>query len=114
MEAAICKFLDAMPALETDGFQHLHRQLALLPLPNQRDVRSMGHDEAVEGNLLKTMSEDELKRFTPSELLLYKIASEHRYMQVHTSTYPYILVYTSMYLYIHHTCAFILVHTSTY
>ena len=76
MEAAISKSLDAMPALETDGFQHLHRQLARLPLPNQKDVRSMGHDEAVEGGLLKTMSEEELKRFTPSELLLYKHAQE--------------------------------------
>ncbi len=76
MEAAISKFLDAMPALETHAFQHLHRQLARLPLLNQKDVRSMGHDEAVEGGLLKTMSEEEPKRFTPSELLLYKHAQE--------------------------------------
>ncbi len=61
MEAAISKFLDAMPALETDGFQHLHRQLAWLPLPNQKEVSSMRHDEAVDDGLLKTMSEEELK-----------------------------------------------------
>ncbi len=56
MEEASSKFLDAMPALETDGFQHLHRQLAWLPLPNQKVVSSMGHYEAVDGGLLKTMS----------------------------------------------------------
>jgi hypothetical protein len=50
-------------------------------------ISAMTHTEAVEGGLLKTMSEDELKRFTPSQLLLYKIASEHRYIPVHTSMY---------------------------
>ncbi len=87
MEAAISKFLDVMPALETDGFQHLHRQLALLPLPNQKEVRSMGHDEAVDGCLLNTMSEEELKQFTPRELLLYKHAQENRYTPEQISTY---------------------------
>ncbi len=53
--AAISKFLDGMPALETDGFQHLHRQLARLPLPNLKESRSMGHDEEVDG-VLKTTS----------------------------------------------------------
>ncbi len=67
MEQAISKFLDAMPALETDNFQNLHRQLARLPLPNERVVSSMTHDEAVDGGLMKTMSEEELKWFTPSE-----------------------------------------------
>ena len=94
MEAAISKFLDAMPALELDGFQHLHKQLARLPLPSQKGVSSMGHDEAVEGGLLKTMSEEELKRFTPSELLLYKHAQEYRYILEHNSTYTYVLVHT--------------------
>ncbi len=32
MEQAISKFLEARPALEIDGFQQLHRQLALLKL----------------------------------------------------------------------------------
>jgi hypothetical protein len=84
-----------MPALETDGFHYLHRQLARLPPPNQKDVRSMGHDEAVEGGLLKTMSEEELKRFTPSELLLYKHAQGYRYTAEHISTYHLSLILTS-------------------
>ncbi len=86
MEAAFSKFLDAMPALETDGFQHLHRQLALLPLPIQKVISSIGPDEAVDGGLLKTMSEEELKLFTPSALLLYKHTQEYRYIPVHTRT----------------------------
>ena len=114
MEQAIGKFLDGMPAVESKGYEQLHRHLARLPVPEKKIISAMSHTEAVDGGLIKTLSEEELKRFTPSELLLYKIASEHRYMQVHTSTYPYIPVYTSMYMYIHNTCAYIPVHTSTY
>ena len=61
-------------------------------MPERKEISAMTHTEAVEGGLLKTMSEDELKRFIPSELLLYKIASEHRYIPVHTSSCLYILV----------------------
>jgi len=114
MEQALGQFLDGMPAVESKGYEQIHRHLARLPVPEKKKISAISHTEAVEGGLIKSLSEEELKRFTPSELLLYKIASEHRYMQVHTSTYPYILVYTSMYLYIHHTCAFIPVHNSTY
>ena len=87
MEEAISKFLDGMPAVESKRYEQLHRHLARLPVPERKEISSMKHTEAVEGGLLKTMSEDELKRFTPSELLLYKIASEHRYIPVHTSSY---------------------------
>ena len=42
------------------------------------------------------------KRFTPSELLLYKVAVEYRYITVHTyvrtCTYQYIPVHTNTYL----------------
>jgi hypothetical protein len=114
MEQAIGKFLDGMPAVESNGYEQLHRHLARLPVPEKKIISAIPHNEAVEGGLIKTLSEEELRRFTPSELLLYKIASEHRYMQVHTSMFPYILVYTSMYLYIPYTCAYIPVHTSIY
>ncbi len=50
------------------------------------------------------MDEDEKKRFAPSELLLYKVAVEYRYITVQTGTYLYVLVHTGTYLYI-------LVHT---
>ncbi len=59
--------------------------LARLPVPEAKKISAMM-----------------LKRFTPSDLLLYKIASEHRYIPVHTSTYQYVLrvIYTRMYQYI--------------
>ena len=114
MEQAIGKFLDGMPAVESKGYEQLHRHLARLPVPEKKIISAMSHTEAVDGGLIKTLSEEELKRFTPSELLLYKIASEHRYMQVHTSMYQYIAVYTGMYLYLPNTCMYILVCTSLY
>ena len=114
MEQAIGKFLDGMPVVESNGYEQLHRHLARLPVPEKKIISAISHTEAVEGGLIKTLSEEELRRFTPSELLLYKIASEHRYVQVHTSMCPYISVYTSMYLYIPNTCAYIPLHTSIY
>jgi hypothetical protein len=67
----------------------------------------MTQAEAFEGGFLRDLDEDEKKRFTPSELLLYKVAVEYRYITVHTGTYLYVLVHTGTYLYI-------LVHTGTY
>ncbi len=87
MEQAIGKFLDGMPAVESDHYQQLHRHLALLPVPDPKKVSGMTHAEAVQGGLIKTMSEEELKMFTPSELMLYKHAVDYRYNLVHTSTY---------------------------
>jgi hypothetical protein len=114
MEQAIGKFLDGMPAVESKGYQQLHRHLARLPVPEKKIISAISHTEAVEGGLIKSLSEEELKRFTPSELLLYKIASEHRYMQVHTSMYPYILACTSTYIIHVRIYLYILVHTLMY
>jgi hypothetical protein len=62
----------------------------------------MKQAEAFEGGFLRDLDEDEKKRFTPSELLLYKVAVEYRYITVHTSvrtsTYQYISVHTNTYL----------------
>jgi hypothetical protein len=81
----------------------------------------MTQAEAFEGGFLRDLDEDEKKRFTPSELLLYKVAVEHRYITVHTGTAKYVLVHTSTYYYIrvyryvqNSTYMYILVHTSSY
>jgi hypothetical protein len=103
-----------MPAVESKGYEQLHRHLARLPVPEKKIISAISHTEAVEEGLIKTLSEDELKRFTPSELLLYKIASEHRYMQVHTSMYPYILACTCTYIIHVRIYLYILVHTLLY
>ncbi len=65
IEQAISKFLDGMP-VESKRYEQLHRHLAWLPVPDAKKISAMTHTEAVEGDLLKTMSEDELKRFTPT------------------------------------------------
>ncbi len=58
--------LDGMPAVESDQYQQLHRHLALLPIPDPKKVSGMTHAEAVQGCLIKIMSEEELTRFTQS------------------------------------------------
>ena len=68
-----------------------------VPVPVQKDARSMTQAEALHGGFLLDLDDDEKERFTPSKLLLYKHAVEYRYISVHTSTYRYILVHTSMY-----------------
>jgi hypothetical protein len=97
MEEAITKFLDGMEGQERSGFKELHRFLGRLPLPIAKGDRAMLHSEALEGGFIPKMDEEEQKRFTPSELLLYKHALEYRYF-VHT-------------LYIHSTYTSIYVHT---
>jgi hypothetical protein len=73
MKQAISKFLDGIPAVlaavESKRYEQLQKHLALLPVPEAKKISAMM-----------------LKRFTPSELLLYKVASEHMYISVHTST----------------------------
>ena len=43
MEQAISKFLDGMPALESNGYQQLqvHSHLAKLPVPDKQKISSM-------------------------------------------------------------------------
>ena len=57
-----------------------------LPVPVQKTAGSMTQAEAFQGDFLCNLDEDEKERFTASELLLYKVAVEHRYIAVHTGT----------------------------
>ncbi len=77
-EEAINKFLDGIEGLECSGFRDIHRFLNHLPVPAGTKTWSMPHADSREGNFLPSMTEDEQKRFTPSELLLYKHALEYR------------------------------------
>ena len=77
-EEAINKFLDGIEGQECSGFKDIHRFLNHLPVPAGTETRSMPHADARDGNFLPSMTEDEQKRFTPSELLLYKHALEYR------------------------------------
>ena len=108
MEEAISKFMEGMEREECTGYNALHKLLQTLPVPEEKDSDSMTQAEAFQGGFLRELDEDEKKRFTPSELILYKHALEYRYMRVHTSTYVYkysifryIPVHTGTYRYVH-------------
>ena len=58
------------------GFRDVWRD-ANMPVPD-----AQAHKYALEGGFLPSMTEEEQKRFTPSELLLYKHALEYRYKLV--------------------------------
>jgi hypothetical protein len=89
MEEAIGKleFMEGMEKQERTGYSSLHKLLQGLPVPVHNTAGSMTQAEALEGGFLRDLDEDEKKRFTPSELLLYKVAVEYRYRTVHTGTY---------------------------
>ncbi len=74
MEEAISRFLEGMEAQECCGFNDLHGFLGPLPLPTVKASQAMTHKDALEGWFLPSMTEEEQKRFTPSELVLHKHA----------------------------------------
>ena len=71
-----------MEAQERDGFKHLHKFVGRLPVPTVNASEPMSHKDALEGGFLPSMTEEEQKQFTPSELLLYKHALEYRFKLV--------------------------------
>ena len=75
-----------MEKQEHTGSYALHKLQEGLPVPVQKTAGSMTQAEAFEGGFLRDLDEDEKKRFTPSELLPYKVAVENRYITVHTGT----------------------------
>jgi hypothetical protein len=79
---AISLFTDGMEAQERCGFNDLHGLLGRLPVPIVKAGQAMTHKDALEGGFIPSMTEEEQKRSTPSELLLYKHALEYRYKLV--------------------------------
>ncbi len=79
MEEAIGKFMGDLEGQERAGFSQIHSLLQRLPVPGQKETRSMTHSEAIEADFLPNMSEEEQKRFTPSELNLYKHELEYKW-----------------------------------
>ena len=57
----------------------------------------MTHAEALDGMLLPDLDEEQRKRFTPTELIMYKHAQDFRNITLYTSILQYILVYTCIY-----------------
>ena len=62
----------------TADFDRLHTLLSRLPVPVATNGSNMLHTAALDGGILPKMDEEQQKRFTPSELLLYKHAVEYR------------------------------------
>ncbi len=79
IKEAISKFLDGIEGQEHGGIKHMHSFLEKLPVLVPIKCRAMKHAVAIEGGFLQEMSKDEKKRFTPSELILYKHALEYRW-----------------------------------
>jgi hypothetical protein len=63
---------------ELAGFNRLHSLLGRLPVPATTNGSKMSHTAALDGGFLPKMTEQQQKRFTPTELLLYKHAVEYR------------------------------------
>jgi hypothetical protein len=97
MEEAIGKFMDGMEGHERSGFQEMHRFLAKLPVPATKGSRGMTHAEAIDGKFLPDLDDEQRKRSTLSELIMYKHAKNTgtlRDIQVCNITYLYIPLYT--------------------
>ncbi len=74
MEEAIGKFLDGQEGQERRGFEEMHRFLAALPMPTPKESREMTQSESLEGRFLPNLDEEQWKRFTPTELIMYRHA----------------------------------------
>ena len=76
-EEAINKFLDGMEDRERSGFKGIDGLFGQLPVPAGKETRSMSHSDARAGEFLPDMDAEEEKRFTSSELMIYKHALEY-------------------------------------
>ena len=79
-DAAIAEFLKRLEAQEGDQYAGLHRALSRLPVPGQVDPKAHSVNVAIEAGMLPRMDEEEARRFTPSEVLLYQHAQDHWYV----------------------------------
>ena len=87
MEEVIGKFLDGMEGQERRGFEEMHWFLSTLPVPTPQESEGMTHAEALDGKFLPDLDEEQRKRFTPSELIIYKHAQDYRYIGLYTSIF---------------------------
>ena len=119
MEEAIGKFVNGLEQQERSGYHELHSLLSRLPVPVAKSGKTMSHAAAMEGGFLPKMTEEELKRFTPTELLLWRHAKEYRYRQCPYTVYTCISLvrtqYThNIYMYIHVYDMYIHVYVHVY
>jgi hypothetical protein len=80
MDAAIADFFKRLEAQERDLYAGLHGALSRLPVPGKEDLKAHSVNTAMEAGMLPRMDDEEARRFTPSEVLLYQHAQDHRYV----------------------------------
>ena len=80
MDQAITDFLKRFEKEERDGYHGLHATLSRLPMPGKVDQRGLSVTEAIDAGMLPGMEEEEARRFTPTEVLLYQHAQDRRYI----------------------------------
>ena len=67
-------------------------------MPTPKESRETTHSEALEAQFLRDLDEEQRKRFTPTELIMYRHAQDFRYIALYTSISRYILAYTVIYV----------------
>jgi hypothetical protein len=79
MDQAIADFLMLFEKEERGGYRGLHATLSRLPMPGKVDQRGLSVTEAIDAGMMPRMDEEEARRFTPTEVLLYQHAQDRRY-----------------------------------
>ena len=78
MEAAIADFLKRLEVQENQGYRDLDEILSSLPVPRKVDHSRVSVTAAMEAGMQPHMDDEESRRFTPSEVLLYQHAQDRR------------------------------------
>ena len=63
-----------------DLYAGLHRAVSRLPVPGKVDPKGLSLHATMEAGMLPPMNDEEPRRFTSSEVLLYQHAQVHRYI----------------------------------
>ena len=79
MDTAIADFFKRLDAQEQDLYARLHGALSHLPVPG-KDPKGLSVHATMETGMLPRMDDEEARRFTPSEVLLYQHAQDQRYV----------------------------------
>ena len=80
MDAAIADFFKLLEAQEQELYTSLHGALSHLPVPGKVDPKGLSVHAAMEAGTLLRMDDQEARRFTASEVLLYRHAQDHRHV----------------------------------
>ena len=74
MDAAITNFLKCLEAQEQELYAGLHGALIHQPVLGKVDLKGLSVHASMEVGMLPRMDDEEVRRLTPSEVLLYRHA----------------------------------------